>query len=153
MRWKPLATLSSSIWTRACLAALALAVATPVAHADAMSDCQEPWPYENIPLKQVIKGCTKLIEAGEENVELLAALYYKRGLSYYDAKDFKASIRDLDEAIRLKPDYPYALCTRGSSYEELGMLNEALADYEASVRLEPSEGCAAAAKRVRAALD
>jgi membrane associated rhomboid family serine protease/Tfp pilus assembly protein PilF len=62
---------------------------------------------------------------------------YNLGLAYLGAKQLRAALVSFQEALRLKPDYPKALLQRGSTYQALGKLDSARADYE-RVEAEPA---------------
>lgn len=53
------------------------------------------------------------------------------------AGDFKKALHDCDAAIKLEPNEPVPLSSRGFVYLLMGKNDEALADYDASVRLGP----------------
>jgi tetratricopeptide (TPR) repeat protein len=47
------------------------------------------------------------------------------------------AIKDCNEAIRLKPDYADAFCSRGVSRNAKGDLEGAISDYNQAIRLKP----------------
>jgi tetratricopeptide (TPR) repeat protein len=53
------------------------------------------------------------------------------------AGDFKKALEDCEAAIKLEPNEPVPLSSRGFVYLKMGRNDEALADYDASVRLGP----------------
>src|ERR1039458_6805669 len=61
-----------------------------------------------------IAGCTALIQAGQETTADLATVYFDRGIAYRDKKEYDLALQDLDEALKLKPDFAGALNTRDS---------------------------------------
>jgi tetratricopeptide (TPR) repeat protein len=56
----------------------------------------------------------------------------------YEGGDFDGAIEGYNEAIRLKPDYPYAYFSRGWARKGKGDLDGAIEDYNEAIRLEPS---------------
>src|SRR6516162_9552972 len=50
-----------------------------------------------------IRGCTALIESGQETTQGLAILFFNRGVGYYHKGEYDRAIQDYDQAIRLKP--------------------------------------------------
>jgi tetratricopeptide (TPR) repeat protein len=49
------------------------------------------------------------------------------------------AVADYSEAIRLKPNYRFALTRRGLAYERLGQRERALADYRAALAIPQRE--------------
>src|SRR4029079_8399092 len=56
--------------------------------------------------------------------------YYCRAVARRLRRDWKAALRDLEEALRRSPGNAFVLNYRGLMHLELGRLDEALADYE-----------------------
>ncbi len=52
-------------------------------------------------------------------------------------KDAKKKLADLDEAVRIAPNSPVALRTRGLEYAKQGKPEKALADFQKAVKLDP----------------
>jgi tetratricopeptide (TPR) repeat protein len=50
---------------------------------------------------------------------------------------FDKALTDCNEALRLQPDDPHVLDSRGFTYLKMGSLDEALADYDAALRKDP----------------
>jgi tetratricopeptide (TPR) repeat protein len=57
-----------------------------------------------------------------------------------DFGDKLGAILDLDEAIRLKPDYAKTYCNRGEVKSKLGDKQSAIADYRESMELCQQQG-------------
>jgi tetratricopeptide (TPR) repeat protein len=55
--------------------------------------------------------------------------YRGRGAAYQVLGEYKRSIQDFDEAIRLDPENAMAYYNRGISYSNLGKLEEAERDF------------------------
>src|ERR1039458_9239502 len=85
-----------------------------------------------------IAGCTALIQSGAESTVDQASAYYNRGIAYHDKKDLDAAMRDLNQALSLKADFPGALNSRGNVYTDLKDYDRAIADYNEALRLDPN---------------
>jgi len=63
---------------------------------------------------------------------------YNRGFAYFSRGDFVRARSDLDEAIRIRPNYLEAYINRGiMSYEE-GSFSQALSDYDQAIKIDPA---------------
>lgn len=62
-----------------------------------------------------------------------------RGYAYLVLKDYTAAIAEFDLALELQPGFVNALKWRGLSFEYLGDIGRALRDYEAVLKLKPSD--------------
>ncbi|HLZ75440.1 hypothetical protein [Phenylobacterium sp.] len=104
----------------------------------------------NIAYDVQIAGCTILIQmtadtpaAKAMGLQRRAMLRAQRGLSI--SVDAKTGVRsdpvmaDLDEALRLKPDFAEALQSRAQVRFQEGEYNGALSDYDALIALKPRE--------------
>jgi tetratricopeptide (TPR) repeat protein len=69
----------------------------------------------------------------------VAFAYYSKALSESQNKDFEGAIKDLTEAIRLKPDWAEAYINRGLAFYGLKQLENAIADYSQAIRLKPND--------------
>ncbi|HEX3664000.1 MAG TPA: tetratricopeptide repeat protein [Rhizomicrobium sp.] len=66
-----------------------------------------------------------------------AFAYEGRSLAHLARGEADLAIADLDEAIRLKPDYIAALLNRANAYETKRQYDEAIADCTAALRISP----------------
>ena len=62
--------------------------------------------------------------------------FFNDGLIKAKSKDYKGAISDLNEAIRLKPDFALAYVGRGAVKYGLGDKQGAIADYNETIRLK-----------------
>ena len=84
-----------------------------------------------------IAACTRNIESGRFNGRNLAVAFSNRALAYKKKGQWDRAIGDYDEAIRLKPDFVFALNNRGNAYYGKGHFNRAIKDYDEAIRLKP----------------
>ena len=59
------------------------------------------------------------------------------GLALAENGKIKEAIDHYDEAIRLKPYYPYPYSNRGAAYAKLGQYQRAIKDFDEATRLNP----------------
>jgi len=64
-----------------------------------------------------------------------AEAYYKRGLNWFENKDFNKAIADYTDAIRLNPKYAVAFSYRGNAKSYLGEHDKAIKDCNEAIRL------------------
>ena len=60
-----------------------------------------------------------------------------RALACIEDRDFDGAITQLNEAIRLDPNYAEAYRVRGVANREKGNLDQAIVDYSEAIRLDP----------------
>ncbi len=84
--------------------------------------------------KKAIERATKGIKINPKS----AYLFYIRGRSKGDIELFDEGIKDLDEAIKLKPDYADAFVERGYIEQRKGNPESAKKDYEKAKKIDPS---------------
>ena len=83
-----------------------------------------------------VESVTAEIQAAPKN----AALYLKRGGTWYAKGNFINAIKDYSNAITLNPKWPTPLAHRGLAYAELEKNKQAIADFSAAIRLQPTWG-------------
>jgi Mlc titration factor MtfA (ptsG expression regulator) len=83
-----------------------------------------------------------LIEEDEERAEAL----HERALALDEMGRTQEALADLDEAIRLCPDFSLALADRGAIRGERGDVDGALADLDEALRLDPEDDAALLAR-------
>ena len=83
-----------------------------------------------------IKGCTALINSGQENKENLVIAYTNRGIGENKKGLHDAAIADATKAISLTPDYANAYAVRGSGYRRKGLNDQAIVEYNKALDLK-----------------
>jgi tetratricopeptide (TPR) repeat protein len=69
--------------------------------------------------------------------ELTAQQWYEQGLSAATKGDLNGALQNLDEAVRLQPDFAPAYAVRGTARQRKGDMDGAIRDYEETIRLAP----------------
>jgi tetratricopeptide (TPR) repeat protein len=93
---------------------------------------------------EAIRLYTLAIEArlkeGEEGYdkEVLAILYYNRGVCYNELKDFDKALADYSIAIKLNLKLAEAYNNRGNVYSKQKAYDKALADFSKAIELNPN---------------
>lgn len=98
-----------------------------------------------------IRGCTSLIDSWSflldipetanlpDSLEALAIAYNNRGNAYHRLGQYRRSIEDYDQALRINPSYAGAYDNRGEAYFQLGDHQRAIEDYDKALRLDPDD--------------
>lgn len=122
-------------WTLAVLvlagAAIPVGIATNVLHPD---DCRESKPGETASTAAIIAACTRRVELDRGD----GRAYYLRALALMPLYDFKF-VDDLDRAVAADPTLAEAFALRASVRWAQARNAEALADFDAAIRLAPTE--------------
>ncbi|MDR2808249.1 MAG: tetratricopeptide repeat protein, partial [Spirochaetaceae bacterium] len=66
---------------------------------------------------------------------LEAALFGTVSTADYDNKEYTNAITDLNEALKLDPNFAFAYFNRGSAYNSKSNYDHAIADYNEALRL------------------
>jgi tetratricopeptide (TPR) repeat protein len=85
-----------------------------------------------------IAACSRMIDTGKFVGDALAAIYYNRGVTWYDMSEYDQAIKDYDQAIRLKPTFVQAVFNRGNAYDAKGQYDHAILDYGRAISLDPN---------------
>jgi tetratricopeptide (TPR) repeat protein len=83
-----------------------------------------------------IKGCTALINSGQENQENLAIIYTNRGVAENKKGLYDKAIADATKAISLSPGFANAYAVRGSGYRLKGSNDQAIVEYNKALELK-----------------
>jgi tetratricopeptide (TPR) repeat protein len=89
----------------------------------------------NFSLEVTSKQIDALLKEVERNPTSGEA-HYKLGSAYYDANMFYEAIKELQEAIRLKPEFAEAYCKLGLSYRVFNP-EEAAISFKEAIRFDP----------------
>jgi len=120
------------------LYATATAATPEVAPAPAMP---RPWPdciatgpgSANL----VIQGCSSVIAAATEPRDLIATAYSRRAAAYHRKAEDKKALADFEAALRIEPNFAYALYGRGLVRQAAGDAAGGDADIAAAQRMQP----------------
>ena len=86
-----------------------------------------------------IRGCTALIQSGQEPTANLAADYINRAWAYALKGIYEQEFADLTKAISLDPNNADVFHYRGAVYEHRGEHDLAIKDFDESLRLRPND--------------
>ena len=64
-----------------------------------------------------VKGCSPVIESGQTQGSLLAAAYAQRGFIFTLRRNLEQAQKDLDQAVKIAPDYAEAVAETRAGYE------------------------------------
>ncbi|MFV1967818.1 MAG: WD40 repeat domain-containing protein, partial [Pirellulaceae bacterium] len=70
----------------------------------------------------------------------LASVYFARGDGPFHQGDYRKAFPDLEQAIRVNPEYSEAYDHRGQIYLAQGKLDKAIADFDQAVKFGPWQG-------------
>lgn len=77
-----------------------------------------------------IEAYTKLLLEDPANKTYNATVYSNRAAAYMKENDYITALTDINNALKLNPDFTKAYMRRGNIYTHLGKYQEAYADYE-----------------------
>jgi tetratricopeptide (TPR) repeat protein len=69
------------------------------------------------------------------NLEKGMRFYYHLGWLQHDSGDFKKAIESYNEGLKFQSDYAFAFWRRGLAYEQLGDIEQSIADYKKAVEI------------------
>jgi tetratricopeptide (TPR) repeat protein len=131
--------------SRLCLTAWASALASAVlcytaagAGATAADDCNSDVP------DKMILGCTEVLKTASDPAVKVAA-FARRGFARKQHNECEAAIADFTEALKVTESNAAILVLRGECYAEAGRPDQALADLQAALKIEPQNSEAVAA--------
>jgi tetratricopeptide (TPR) repeat protein len=85
-----------------------------------------------------IAACTRLIESGKFDGNTLAVIYFDRGVTLYNIREYDRAIQDYDQALELNPQFAQAVFSRGNALGEKGQFDRAIQDYGQAIKLNPN---------------
>jgi tetratricopeptide (TPR) repeat protein len=127
----------NTVWAVAMLAAALVGSAPEAVHASDETLWQTCVGQATAP-EQRVSACTKVIEAGTETGERLAGVYCNRGHGLTEQRQLDLALNDLDEALKLDPNYACAYNNRGRVYAFKRDRDRAMADYDQAIKLDPN---------------
>ena len=89
---------------------------------------------ERVP-EVVIRGCSAIIEAGQEERRKMATAFNNRGVAHRLEGDYDAALADYNEALRLNPTSASAYNNRGIIFRVKHDYDRAIADYDHAIAL------------------
>ena len=84
-----------------------------------------------------VSACSSVIFARAETGRWLAAALCNRGHGLTEKHELDSALADLDEAIRLDPDYACAYTNRGRIFAFKREVDRAMADYDRAIGIDP----------------
>src|ERR687886_197441 len=84
-----------------------------------------------------IDGCTAVLWRGGEPALSRATAFFNRGTAHYEKGNDGLAIQDLNEAVRLRPDFAGAFVGRGIVYGDKSEYDLAIQDFDEANRLNP----------------
>src|SRR5262249_24783876 len=87
---------------------------------------------------RLIKGCTAIIRSGRETPDNLSRAFFNRGRAFADQGEFDRAIADLDQAIRIDPNYADAYNNRDIAYNGKGNPERAVRDFDRAIEIDPN---------------
>ena len=85
-----------------------------------------------------IRGCTTVINSGQETPENVAIAFGNRGNGFQTNGDYDRAIAEYDQAIQRNPNDPIVFNNRGIAYKSKGDVDRALMDFSEAIRLDPN---------------
>ena len=85
-------------------------------------------------INQEIINHTEAIRLDPNNSQL----YYNRGITFYNRKNYDLAIADYTQAIRLAPNNNIIYASRGLAYFDKGDYDKAITDYTQVIRQNPN---------------
>ncbi len=115
------------------------------AYAEAPADqaaqaCAHPKPSDT--QDDTIASCSAAIESGTLQGQALAAAYAQRGFARTLKRSLDEAESDLDQAVKIAPDFAQGYINRANYWTVRGKPDRALADAEQAVKLSPDLGLA-----------
>ena len=123
------------------LIAVVVLLAAAGAHGQSTTDSERCVSVTGNP-DLAIQHCTRAIESQKFSGELLARLYFNRGVEWAAKGDFDRAIADYDAAIKLQPRAADTFYNRGNAWANKGDPDRAIADYDTAIKLDPKEPAA-----------
>jgi tetratricopeptide (TPR) repeat protein len=114
-----------------------LALNAPAEPAIAQTQQQLDWcEGKNQPTPDLkITSCTAVIQSEKISPKEAVSAFNNRAIAYATKRLYDRAIADLDEAIRIDPNYARSFNNRGIVYTKKGQYARAIADFDRAVKL------------------
>ncbi|MBI5572441.1 MAG: tetratricopeptide repeat protein [Desulfomonile tiedjei] len=99
-------------------------------------------------IKDAQRSLTEAIKTVHENDRLRASCFADRAIVFINLDEPDKAVSDLNKALQLYPDLPYAYAVRGLAYLRLDKIESARRDSEHALKLNPEADTAAMARKV-----
>ena len=97
--------------------------------------CRES--YHTLKLSEAIATCTEVVKTHDRNSAAWSEALVVRGLTQFDLGRLDLSLADLTTALEAEPRNEVVLNHRANVFNELGLLDHAVRDYSAALRIDP----------------
>jgi tetratricopeptide (TPR) repeat protein len=85
-----------------------------------------------------IQGCSVVIRIGRDTPERLARAFANRGRAWSDKGQYDRAVEDLDNAVRLDPNFADAFNYRGVARVAQGQYEQAVQDFGQAIKIDPN---------------
>ena len=123
---------------RALLLVAAIIFVVPVQSRVAQAQTADPQQLCEGPQSTVddrVRGCSDIIDAGQVRGRELATAYAQRGFAFTLTRNLDQAKNDLDQAIKIAPDYAQAYVNRANLWTVANQPEQAMADAETALRM------------------
>ena len=86
----------------------------------------------------VIGACTAILQSGKESTKGLIAALLNRDSASNDTREYDRAVQDLEEAIKLDPNFAMAYLNRGNAYAGKGDDDRATEDFVRAIKHDPN---------------
>lgn len=121
---------------RLVAALLLLLPTTAFADSDEFKENSKICADKTVDEERSIVACTWLLKSGLVRKGREKLVFIMRGSAYKRLGKYAQSIRDLDQVIRLDPDYYLAYYNRANAYKGLGQAEAAIRDYSRAIEFD-----------------
>ena len=90
-------------------------------------------------LTALLRRPQKIKPLSSQTPSVSAETYRARAYASIQLGNYEKAIRELDQALRMNPNYANAYYNRGSAKRNLGQHSAAIADYDEAIRLDPND--------------
>jgi len=99
-------------------------------------------------VKEARRSLTEAIKTPHENDRLRASCFADRAITFVNLEEPDKAVSDLNKALQLYPDLPYAYAVRAVAYLRLDKIESARRDSEHALKLNPQGDAATMARKV-----